>query len=341
MRKYAIPCIEAEGSNYDVGFMIGKKFKQKFKKLLETEEKNYKKESGKSLSEYANKLKNTKKISQKFFPQYVEEIKGISEGSGIEFNHIFALGCEDDLVYNCTSIAGFSKKGILLGHNEDWLLDHINSLYICKIKQKNKPDSISLSYIGHLPGFSVGLNSERFAFTGNSLHFKTNKRGIPLQFFKRALLDIKKQNQIIKLVSMKNKMIGENSLMIFKNKLFDIEFSPKNYSIINGKKYLAHTNHVLSKKLFTQETRHSNNTIGRLNRANHLLPNNKISFNLFKKILSDHHKAPASICRHEYKKRNGALSSTIASVIINVTKKEFSVAHGNPCKSKYTKYIIK
>ncbi|MBU3904897.1 MAG: C45 family peptidase [Nanoarchaeota archaeon] len=335
-----IPLIEAEGSNYDIGFIIGKKLKSRLKALLEIEEKNYKRESGKYLSEHVKSLQPIIKRTQKHFPNYIDELRGMSEGSGIGFNPIFALGCEDDLAYNCTSIAGVSKDGILLGHNEDWLLDHLNSLFICQIKQKNKSSSISLGYIGHLPGFSIGMNSSGLAYTGNSLHFKANKNGIPLQFSIRALLDVKKYSDLIKLFEINNRMIGENSLMVFRNKIFDVEMTPKTYDIISGRKYLAHTNHVLSKKLIKQETRHSQDTIWRLDRANKLLENNKISIDLFKKILSDHTHRPHSICCHEYEKRKGVPYATIGSAIVNVTKGEFYIAHGNPCKSKYIKYKL-
>ncbi len=340
MNKTKIPFIEAEGSNYDIGFTIGKESKDRLKKLIAIEEGNYKKESGKSLSEYTKTLKQIVNLSTKYFPQYVKELRGISGGSGIDFNYIFALGCEDDLVYNCTSIAGVSRRGILLGHNEDWLLDHINSLYICKIRQKNKPSSISLSYIGHLPGFSIGLNSEKFAYTENSLHFKANKKGIPLQFFMRAFLDIDEYNDLIKLAAMENRMIGENSLMVFQNKIFDIELMPKGYAMIKGKKYLAHTNHVLDKKIASRETRHSRDSVWRLKEANDLLSNNKIDFKLFKEILSSHKHRPDSICCHEYEKRKSSSYTTLASVIIDIERKEFFVAHGNPCRAKYKQYNL-
>ncbi len=333
-----IPLIEAEGSNYEIGFIIGEKLKNKLKEIIRIEEKDYKKESGKSLSEHMKRLKQIIIISEKHFPQYIEEIRGMSEGSGIDFNYILALGCETDLAYNCTSVAGISEDGMLLGHNEDWLLDHLNYLYTCKISQKSKPNSISLSYIGHLPGFSIGLNSERFAYTGNSLYCKNiNREKIPLQFFSRAFLDIRKYNDVIKLASMKNRMVGGNSLMVFKNRIFDLELIPNSYSIIDGRRCLAHTNHILSKEILSKEKWHDEDSVWRLDRANDLLSNNEINLNLFKRILSDHKHRPYSICCHEYEEGKYPYA-TLASVIVNISKGKFFVAYGNPCKSKYKEF---
>lgn len=337
-----IPVIEASGSNYNIGFTIGRKLEKKIiRELIKIEEKNFKKRSGKSLSYYAKKVSNIIKLTEKFFPDYIEELSGMAKGAGIDFNTLFALGCEDDLVYGCTSIAGISKEGMIIGHNEDWLKDHINSLYICKIKQKDKPKSISLSYAGHLPGFSVGFNSVGLVYTGNSIDAKgINKEGLPWQFLTRGFLDAEKYGDLIKLVSLKNKMIGGNSLMVLKDKIFDLEFLPKEYAVIKSNKYLVHTNHILSEEMESQEKSHSKNSAWRLERVNELLKKNDFSFNLAKKILADHKHRPFSICCHEYEKRNATPYATMASIIVKLDKKEFYVAHGNPCRSGYKKYCL-
>ena len=333
MYAVEIPVIEVEGSNYDIGLTIGQTLKKQIKRLIQLEAKEYQK-IGKEFSNYAEKSKPLIGYVNKYFPKYVAELKGMAEGSGIDVNAMFALGCEDEFLYNCTSVAGFSKEGIILGHNEDWLKDFTDSLYICKMR-----DSISLSYAGHLPGFCAGLTSKKLAFTENALEFKNcNSKGIPLHFFTRAFLDAKKPSELIKLASMPNKMIGWNSLIVFGNKIFDLEFAPKGYALLKGNQYLAHTNHILDKNLKSQEREHSKDSSWRLEQANELLRNNKFDFNLVKKILADHKHRPFSICCHEYEKKGAIPYATLASVIINVRKNEFYVAHGNPCKAKYKKY---
>ncbi|VVB60510.1 Acyl-coenzyme A:6-aminopenicillanic acid acyl-transferase [uncultured archaeon] len=336
-----IPLIEACGSNYEIGFAIGQKLKKQIRELIKIERKDYPAESGKPLPYYVKKMNTIVGIPEKYFPHYVEELLGMAEGSGIDFNTIVALGCDDDLVFNCTSIAGLSKEGMILGHNEDWLRDHINSLYICRIEQKDKPDSMSLSFIGHLPGLSIGFNSEGCAYTENSIYTKgINRKDLPMQFLVRAHLDAKKYSDLTRIFSIRDKMIGGNSLIAFKGKIFDVEFLPKGYATIHGHEYLAHTNHVLSRRIMSEEKHHSRGSVWRLDRANELLKNNDFSFDLVKKILSDHVHRPFSICYHEFEKKGAEPYSTIASAIAKVDKKEFYVAHGNPCEAKYNKYYL-
>lgn len=329
-----IPVVEAEGSNYEIGFQIGEGCRKQIRDLLKIEKKEYKRELGKLFSFFTKKVGKFIKISEKYFPKYVEEIKGMAEGSGIPFDSIFALGCEDELVYNCTSVAGFSEGEALLGHNEDWLKNRINSLYIAKIRQMGKPDSLGLSYVGMLPGFCVGLNSKGFAFTGNTIHAKKCKIGVPWQFFSRAFLDAENYRAIIKIASSKNKSTGFNSMIASKNKIFDLEMTPTGYALLKGKKYLAHTNHVISKKIKSQEKSHDRDSVWRLERANELLEKNNFNVELIKKILSDHKHYPDSVCCHE------GSYATLASVIINLNKKTFLIAHGNPCKNKYKEYRL-
>lgn len=336
-----LPFIEASGNNYDIGFAIGQRLRKQIKRLIGIERIDYRKMSGKPLSYYSEKIRQIVGVTEKYFPKYTEELLGIAEGSGVDFNTLFAIGCEDDLIFNCTSVAGFSREGVILGHNEDWFRDHLKSLYICRIGQKGKPDSISLSYVGHLPGFSVGFNSAGCAHTENSISAKgIYKRKLPLQFLMRACLDVKKYNELIRIVSIRDKMIGGNSLVAFGDKIFDIEFLPKGYAIIKSKNYLAHTNHIVSSRLRFKEMCHSRDSVWRLNRANELLKNNKFNFSLVKRILSDHKYRPFSICCHEFERKSKERYCTMASVIVKIDKKEFYVAHGNPCEAEYVKYEL-
>ncbi|MCX6774587.1 MAG: hypothetical protein NTY99_00665 [DPANN group archaeon] len=123
-----IPFIEVCGSNYDIGLTIGFALKKQIKNLIKLDGEKYHKntERVKFLIKYANR----------YFPKYVAELKGMAEGSGLDINTLFTLGCEDEFSYNCTSFAGVSDDGIILAHNEDWLKTHLNSLYICYTSER-------------------------------------------------------------------------------------------------------------------------------------------------------------------------------------------------------------
>ncbi|MCX6774588.1 MAG: C45 family autoproteolytic acyltransferase/hydrolase [DPANN group archaeon] len=169
---------------------------------------------------------------------------------------------------------------------------------------------------------------------------KVNPKGIPIHFFTRAFLDVEKVSELTKLAKMSNKMVGWSNLVVFGNKIFDLEITPKTFALVKGQKYLAHTNHVLSPKIIAQEKSHSRDSLWRLERANDFLKNNEFNFGLVKKILADHKHRPFSICCHEFEKQGETPYATLASVIANINKKELYVANGNPCKSRYERYCL-
>ena len=158
------------------------------------------------------------------------------------------------------------------------------------------------------------------------------KMGILLKLF------LNLPNQPMKVKLMVNVEMAKVIKKELKAKIFDLEFAPKGYALLKGNQYLAHTNHILDKNLKSQEREHSKDSSWRLEQANELLRNNKFDFNLVKKILADHKHKPFSICCHEYEKKGTVPYATLASVIVNVRKNEFYIAHGNPCKAKYKKY---
>jgi len=334
-----IPFIDARGTNYEIGFTIGKKLRKQLRETILIEKAEYKKETGKLLTNYAKTIHPLVEITKKYFPHYLEELRGMADGAKIKFDLLFAAGCADEIVYGCTSIAGLSDEGPIVGHNEDWLTNHANSLYICRIWRGKKPQSISLNYIGRLPGYCVGYNAAKLAFTDNYLNCKAKKIGVPWQFLKRGFLDAKKNSDLAKIASFKNKIIGGNSLIVLKNKIFDLEMFPQGYAVLNRKKYLAHTNHIISNNLDKEESREEE-SVWRLNRANQLLKNEIFDSSLVKKILSDHKNRPFSLCCHEYEKKGAVPFMTLASVIIKPKNGEFWVAHGNPCHSRYRKFTL-
>ena len=73
-------------------------------------------------------------IIHEYNPDYLEEIRGVAEGSGLDFEDILALNCRSELVFvgneldkadgGCTSIGISSDAGAggdaFLAHNWDW-----------------------------------------------------------------------------------------------------------------------------------------------------------------------------------------------------------------------------
>lgn len=122
MNKFSV--VKAKGSHYEVGRIIGKQLKSAITKLLTTNKQIFKKD----FLIYLNRSKQFLIQAEKFFPQYVDELRGMSDGAQVQFTEVFLSNNRevanfDPMVLSpnhCTIVGIPNKKGYVLGHNEDW-----------------------------------------------------------------------------------------------------------------------------------------------------------------------------------------------------------------------------
>lgn len=188
--KDILPFLRVSGTNYEIGFQIGKQFKDRIKITLDNLPifKNNKERDEKN----PKKLEKVKQLSEKYFPQYMEELKGYAEGSGIEFHDIFIHNCYHmPRAENCsTGIFKFEEK-TLIAHNEDWFPILGENAYFLYEELKNGPSFFVYSYPGILPGMSFGFNSHGIFFCCNGLPDPTKSIGISRIFFGRNMFEQK------------------------------------------------------------------------------------------------------------------------------------------------------
>jgi len=205
----SIPFLHARGSYYGVGFRIGSTFKSMIRELLESWSffndellPKFKTPEGQEI--YSNSLN----LCNKKFPHYVEEIKGMAEGSDIDFHKLFLLNIDSIMITGggdtcirsektiengCTSVI-CHKKEIILGHTEDAVTEIVNHIYVLNAEILNdKGETVekftSLSYAGHLVGYTMGYNSHGTVYSVNTLFPNVYAAGTPRAFIARALLN--------------------------------------------------------------------------------------------------------------------------------------------------------
>lgn len=325
--------------NYDLGLQIGKKLQKQIKNRLIACKKLYK---TLGLGKWTDITKKALKFLPETIthvPHLVTEMEGLSSGAEVKFEELFVLMCEEELfdmdIPKCTSIALKNGRTVLIGHNEDWLNSYLhNGLYVLKCKL-GKHRSLSLNYIGSLPGSSSGLNANGLCFTANSLNAGRFRYGVPIKFQFREILESPTLRAAVA-ADLNDSSITGNTMYAWKNsRILDVEDYFGHHDRIYGKKFLIHTNHPTERR-----ERNSENTaresIKRHDRAREIfMQEKKYDLATLKKVLSDH---KANICSHP--KRHRAWGPTIASVIMNPKEKWMEVCWGNPCKNKYVRYAL-
>ncbi|ESO98431.1 hypothetical protein LOTGIDRAFT_231453 [Lottia gigantea] len=261
-----IPVFITNGSYYEVGFSVGKHFKTNIQdfyslqKLIETKYLPFvRSEAGQKI--FAGYLSTVRKS----YPQYLEELIGISGGAEIPFIKIFSMAIHNELnahidgvwkTEHCTDVHVNNQNQVAIGHNEDAdpLIKSRGYFVNATIIEGGKIQEqfTAYTYPGNLPGNAFSFNSAGLVFTLNGLYPKyVGDMKIPRNFVNRALLAQTTQDGVEKVLLSDG--IGNayafslNFADTSKKTTFNYEVSPVNKStslvskiIINSKTTPVH-----------------------------------------------------------------------------------------------------
>jgi len=342
----------ASGSHHQIGVTIGKECRDQALKMEKLFKSWMNAPGGMGFQKAVAYAKKSLPLTRQFYEDSIEELEGYAEGTGIDFDTIYAMssdypqqgrgkGCTDI----CTN-AEWNKDDVVYAvHNEDVGPRNRPFITIAHIRPKNEPAIIGMNYGGLWP--TAGMNSAGISLTGNALEPNDLRFGIPKSFPCRKVL---RETSIYKalMASMpEGRGHSFNNIVSDSNgEIYSMEGSATTFDALYAEEgWLVHTNHYLSPKMWKFEanmhTRFS--SIVRYNRARKLFKKElgKVEISTFKKVLSDHVGYPESICRHaDPTLDEDDQTQTIFSVAFDLTNKVAWVCWGNPCQGEYRKYEI-
>ena len=345
MSNHPIPTIEARGTHREVGQQIGAKCKPQIERTIDLLRKNLPKNKSWEMTIAESKLFLAH--SQAIYPQYVEELQGIAEGSGIPFDELFISMCEElwETPPNgkgCTDMAARGRATLdgstLVAHTNDLSASSEDGLVILKVKAGDEPELIGVSSGG--VGISAGFNAAKISLTGNQLDSNDVRHGVPRLLVVRAILGSKHLSEAMDHCLLKERASSYNNVIADgTGEVYSMEGSATDIEAIYIEKdYLAHANHYthLAMRRFELDRADIANSIIRHNRAEYLLKENygKLTPDLFKKLLADHAGFPTSICKH------GLESVTVFSIIVQVEKLTAWIGRGHACETEYHEYKL-
>ena len=249
-----LPFIWVRGTNYEIGKQIGAHFQKRITQAFEEcKEVNNLVEFDKKHPERLDKVES---LAKKRFPHYMDEIKGISEGSGLDYRQILVANFrhvpfKDDTLESCSTIIFKNDAKIILTHNEDYESIMGKYSYLTAVELNNGTRFFAHSYPGCISGNSFGFNSHGIVFTANSLPNPVRRIGLSRILFGRCLLEAKSIEEAIEsaqLYSPRSGGASYNIVSLQENKVVNLETTADDSCLTEITDKYFHTNHYISEK---------------------------------------------------------------------------------------------
>lgn len=253
--------IEAE-NNYELGLILGTKFKTIARRLVSEESKKT------GWGALVDRSKEYLVVSRKFFPDYIAELEGYAKGAEISFDEFWTRSIEDEVSNGdkCTTIV--TNGGAFVAHNEDDDFGEDPASSICILKKKiGKLAIFELFYFNTSGGNAVSVNSHGFLQAINTLHPSDKRVGIPKNLIGRWFSETDNPEEYFKKLASLPRASGFNHVILNRQgKLWNVETSASKQVLSHPNVPVVHTNHYLS-GLSALETNFNESTIKRFESA--------------------------------------------------------------------------
>ena len=351
------PLVEVSGTHHEMGCQIGEARREQVRHSIENAhlliDQSY---DSLELTWKGAQIQARKYLpfAEERYPQYIEEMQGIAAGANVSFDDVVTLNAMEAVTMDalhltrCTSFAVNEEHTadghVLLAHNEDWVPEDENDVYVVSAKPKDEPPFLAMTYGGLLP--NVGFNAYGIAQLIDSVYPNDSRIGIPRLVVARAVLAARRISGAIGRTLISHRAAGYNHLLAHESgELYSVEVSARRFDILHGTDgFMVHTNHYFSRimKEIENDPEELISSRVRYFRANRLLRQNSThTIKTLQAIQKDHVNLPNSICNHNIAgidplDREG----TISALVIDLTAREMHIAWGNPCQNSYHTYHL-
>jgi isopenicillin-N N-acyltransferase-like protein len=348
-----LPVVEVKGKPYDMGRQAGSKCSRRAKAYRSAIAESIAHSTGMSWERAVARARLHLPYAESFYPEFVDEIRGYSEGARIPFDDAFTLCCHELLsstgFRGCTDVAvnqDVTLDGdVLIGHNEDWSGSQLETVVLLHARPSKKPEFVTTSYAGLVP--SSGMNASGISLTGNALSPNDVRMGIPKLFPVRKALECRRIGEALEAAMPEGRASSYNNICSDRNgEIFSLEGSATDCAVLYAHDgYLVHTNHYTADKMrrFEQDPSDISCSLFRYHRATRLVQEQlgRVTLDSIASIFRDHVNRPGSVCRHpDPTVHRLDVSETIFSVVFDLTRLRAHVLKGKPCAGEYSVFQL-
>ncbi len=289
------------------------------------------------------------------------EVKAIAKGSGFTTEEILTLNCRTEILYGsgatideptdgCTgaiALPSASANGhVLHGQNWDWRDECGETSIVLRIKPDKGPAILTQTEAGNLA--RCGINDAGIALTGNFLKCDKDNQpgGIPIPFVRRHILEQSNLNDAFGVVLTTPKSFSTNLMISDGNgECINFETVPgETFWLSPENGLLVHANHFESiparVKLKDTGLEVAPCSLYRSRRVRETLTAliGEITLDHLTDVFSDRFGAPSAVCASPDPGPGGDMSSTVATILMDVTERRMWVAPRPYLYREYTEY---
>jgi isopenicillin-N N-acyltransferase-like protein len=284
-----------------------------------------------------------------FEPAYVEEMRGIADGAGVEFEAIVLLNARTEVLKSaqraasgggvgpapipgdddgCTGVVVLPEaargRSLIHAQNWDWKVECAETAVVLRILRDDGPDLLTFTEAGGLA--RSGLNAAGIAITANYLESDRDYRqvGVPLALIRRKVLESEHLALAMRAVYVTPKSAANNMIVSHAGGVaIDFECAPdETFQVLPEGGLLVHANHWVSPvALATLRDTGIANTPDSLYRdlrvrgllAPHI---GGLTRESVKAALFDDFAAPWSVCRPPRRSLGNTLTATVAMIVM-------------------------
>lgn len=298
------------------------------------------------------------RAARKWLPQYVEELEGLAEGSGVPFSQLLVLNCGEEFTSDepvgstsgrsplsgdhCTAVALVAGGRHIVGHNMDWyVIDAANNVLF----DLTGPSGTRVMGLAGAPYLlMLGMNDHGVGSVSNSVHSTDNRVGVPNVFVRRSTLEARTLEEARDRALLSARARGTNNFFAdTMGRLWDVETSGTAHAFADHSdaRSMAHTNHYVAPGMLPYEGYGGGESEVRLGTADRLLAEGLAAgedpVDLVARVLRTHEPSPDEcICGHpDEQQPPGEQGMTVGSIICDLDERRVYACAGPPCENPY------
>ncbi|KAI4719062.1 AAT-domain-containing protein [Aureobasidium sp. EXF-10727] len=286
-------------------------------------------------------------IIRENWPDYLEEMQGIAEGSQTSLAEIIALNVRTEINFGlfsdgCTALSWAHGSSSLLAQNWDgknrtdglggfqWMTEQKQNLLLLTIHQPNKPTIKMVTEAGLIG--KIGCNSAGVGVCLNAIRAKgMDKTRMPCHLGLRLVLESNSRKEAVEALQKHGIASSCHMLIADSYGSVGLEWSYKDLQVLemNGKSQVFHSNHYLVPHLGVTDTVWLEDSKFRIKRIQEICDELGQSPTMaeIQALFRDEKNYPYAICRAE---EEGNHSGTLFNIVMDLKAKKASVILGRP-----------